>query len=41
MPLIVLLRNRLHIALNKAEVTKICMQRVVKVDGKVRRVLGL
>jgi len=36
LPLILLLRNRLKFALNKREVTKILMQRVVKVDGKVR-----
>jgi small subunit ribosomal protein S4e len=36
LPLIILLRNRLKYALTKKEVTFICMQRVVKVDGKVR-----
>jgi small subunit ribosomal protein S4e len=36
LPLIILLRNRLKYALTKREVTFICMQRVVKVDGKVR-----
>jgi len=34
--LVVFLRNRLKYALTKAEVTKIVMQRLVKVDGKVR-----
>jgi small subunit ribosomal protein S4e len=36
LPLIILLRNRLKYALNAAEVTKIVMQRFIKVDGKVR-----
>jgi len=36
LPLVVFLRNRLKYALTKAEVTKIVMQRLVKVDGKVR-----
>jgi small subunit ribosomal protein S4e len=36
LPLIILLRNRLKFALTKKEVTMILMQRVVKVDGKVR-----
>ena len=36
LPLVVLLRNRLHYALNNREVTQILMQRLVKVDGKVR-----
>lgn len=36
LPLIILLRNRLKYALNKKEVTSIVMQRLVKVDGKVR-----
>lgn len=36
LPLIVLIRNRLKYALNKREVTNIVMQRVVKVDAKVR-----
>jgi len=35
-PLIILLRNRLKYALTKREVTLILMQRLVKVDGKVR-----
>lgn len=35
-PLIVILRNRLKFALTGAEVTKILMQRTIKVDGKVR-----
>lgn len=34
--MIVLLRNRLKYALNKREVTSIVMQRLIKVDGKVR-----
>jgi len=36
LPLIVLLRNRLKYALTRTEVTKIVMQRLIKVDGKVR-----
>merc|ERR1739848_220728 len=36
MPLIVFIRNRLKYALNGDEVKKIVMQRLVKVDGKVR-----
>jgi len=35
-PLIIMLRNRLKFALTKREVTLICMQRLVKVDHKVR-----
>ena len=35
-PLAILLRNRLKYALTYDEVKKICMQRLVKVDGKVR-----
>jgi len=36
LPLIIFLRNRLHYALTGDEVQKILMQRLVKVDGKVR-----
>jgi small subunit ribosomal protein S4e len=36
LPLIVFLRNRLKYALNRKEVQSILMQRLVKVDGKVR-----
>jgi len=36
LPLTVLLRNRLKYALNGDDVTKIVMQRLIKVDGKVR-----
>merc|ERR1719301_157355 len=36
MPLIVLLRNRLKYALNYKECKMIVMQRLIKVDGKVR-----
>jgi len=36
LPLVILLRNRLKYALTGREVTKILMQRVIKVDGKVR-----
>merc|ERR1712227_211362 len=36
LPLIIFLRNRLHYALTGDEVKKILMQRLVKVDGKVR-----
>jgi len=36
MPLVIMLRNRLKFALTKREVTLICMQRLVKVDLKVR-----
>lgn len=31
-----MLRNRLKYAITNAEVTKITMQRLIKVDGKVR-----
>jgi len=36
LPLVIFLRNRLKYALNNTEVTKIVMQRLIKVDGKVR-----
>lgn len=36
LPLIILIRNRLKFALTKREVTMILMQRLVKVDNKVR-----
>ena len=36
LPLAVLLRNRLKYALNYSEVTKIIMQRLIKIDGKIR-----
>nr|CCA19147.1 40S ribosomal protein S4 putative [Albugo laibachii Nc14] len=36
LPLIIILRNRLKYALTKQEVTMICMQKAVKVDGKIR-----
>lgn len=36
LPLIILLRNRLKYALTRREVTSIVMQRLIKVDGKVR-----
>jgi len=36
LPLIILLRNRLKYALTRKDVTKILMQRLIKVDGKVR-----
>jgi len=36
LPLIIILRNRLKYALTKREVTMICMQKLVKVDGKTR-----
>jgi len=36
LPLIIFLRNRLKYALNGSEVTSIMMQRLVKVDNKVR-----
>ncbi|KAF9423025.1 40S ribosomal protein S4, partial [Entomortierella beljakovae] len=36
LPLIILLRNRLKYALNGKEVSNILMQRLIKVDGKVR-----
>jgi len=36
LPLIIFLRNRLKYALNKKEVQSILMQRLIKVDGKVR-----
>jgi len=36
LPIIILLRNRLKYALTRNEVTKIVMQRLIKVDGKIR-----
>jgi len=36
LPLVILLRNRLKYALNYSESTKILMQRLIKVDGKIR-----
>lgn len=36
LPLVVMLRNRLKYALTNREVKMICMERLVKVDGKVR-----
>jgi small subunit ribosomal protein S4e len=36
LPLIVFLRNRLKYALNNRETTAIMMQRLIKVDGKIR-----
>ena len=36
LPLVIILRNRLKYALTGSEVTKIVMQRTIKVDGKVR-----
>ncbi|PRD27200.1 UNVERIFIED_CONTAM: RpS4 [Trichonephila clavipes] len=36
LPLVIMLRNRLKYALTNTEVTKIVMQRLIKVDGKVR-----
>jgi len=36
LPLLILLRNRLKYALNRTEVVKILMQRLVKVDGVIR-----
>lgn len=36
LPLIVFLRNRLKYALNNRETTAILMQRLIKVDGKIR-----
>lgn len=36
LPLIILIRNRLKYALTRNEVTKVVMQRFIKVDGKVR-----
>lgn len=36
LPLVLILRNRLKYALNKKECQMICMQRMVKVDGKIR-----
>ena len=36
LPLVVMLRNRLKYALTRDEVTKIVMQRTIKVDNKVR-----
>ena len=36
LPLIIMLRNRLKYAITAKECEKIVMQRVIKVDGKVR-----
>jgi small subunit ribosomal protein S4e len=36
LPLVILIRNRLKYALTRGEVTSIVMQRLIKVDGKVR-----
>ena len=36
LPLLLIIRNRLKYALTNHEVKMICMQRLVKVDGKVR-----
>lgn len=36
LPLIIFLRNRLKFALTGQEVKKILMQRLVKIDGKIR-----
>ncbi|KAG8040520.1 hypothetical protein G9C98_002516 [Cotesia typhae] len=36
LPLVIFLRNRLKYALTNSEVTKIVMQRLIKIDGKVR-----
>jgi len=36
LPLVLFIRNRLKYALTYAEARKICMQRLIKVDGKVR-----
>lgn len=36
LPLVIFLRNRLKYALTNCEVTKIVMQRLIKVDGKIR-----
>jgi small subunit ribosomal protein S4e len=36
LPLILILRNRLKLALNRREVMMICVQRLAQVDGKVR-----
>jgi small subunit ribosomal protein S4e len=36
LPLMIFLRNRLKYALTRREVTAICMQRIVKIDNKIR-----
>lgn len=36
LPLVIFIRNRLKYALTNCEVTKIMMQRLIKVDGKIR-----
>ncbi len=36
LPLVIIIRNRLKYALSRSEAMQICMQREVKVDGKVR-----
>jgi len=36
LPLVLILRNRLKYAINAHEVNSICMEKLVKVDGKVR-----
>ena len=35
-PLVLIIRNKLNFALDGLEVRKICVQREIKVDGKVR-----
>ncbi|CEM15726.1 unnamed protein product [Vitrella brassicaformis CCMP3155] len=40
LPLIILLRNKLKYALTYSEAKYICMQRAIKVDGKVRTDMG-
>lgn len=36
LPLVILLRNRLKYALTNTEVMKITMQKLIRVDGKIR-----
>ena len=36
LPIILVLRNRLKLALNRREVQMICMERLVQVDGSIR-----
>lgn len=40
LPLVLILRNRLKYALTMKEVNSICMEKLVKVDGKVRTDVG-
>lgn len=36
LPLVIIIRNRLKYALTMSEANMICMQKLIKVDGKIR-----